>query len=189
MENGAMAFPSTDKISDQQRIENAKQYKNEGNKMHKGGNWRQAIGKYHRALLQVKGIGQSKSDILSHLSGEPNEGNDIPEEMKLQIRKIQLDCYNNLAASLMKQESSNYDKINEYCDKVLEIEPFNEKALYRKATALNTLRRFDETVNLIETFAKDIPALRKPFASAREGQKSQENVLKKNLQGMYDSKK
>ncbi|ESO87701.1 hypothetical protein LOTGIDRAFT_68631, partial [Lottia gigantea] len=131
------------------RIEKAKEYKDSGNQFHKEGNLRQAIGKYHRALLQLKGIGIRKEDVLFGM-GSGDGGGNLSDEMKSDIKQIQMNCHNNLAASLLKQDSPNYEKIIEYCDQVLEGEPTNEKALFRKSTALNKLGKFDDTIRTLE---------------------------------------
>ncbi len=97
-----MAVRNPKPISDTDKIEMAKVYKTDGNEFHKSKDYRRAIGKYHRALLQLKAIGQSKSSGISALMSEEdmNElgySTHVSPEMQSEVFKLMSDCYNNLA--------------------------------------------------------------------------------------------
>ena len=85
------------------RIETARNLKNEGNELYKSKKFGQATGKYHRALLQVKLNLDRKSWPMLPEGFSPNTSVDnlpsipVPEEYHDDIISIQADCYNNLA--------------------------------------------------------------------------------------------
>jgi len=90
--------------TDDEKVTLAKKFKAEGNECHKKQDFKQAIGKYHRALLQLKGVGSSKSAGLgAFISEEDMESmgysGKITEEMKQDVTRLTADCYNNLAGS------------------------------------------------------------------------------------------
>uniref|UniRef100_A0A8C4JCQ1 Tetratricopeptide repeat domain 9C n=1 Tax=Dromaius novaehollandiae TaxID=8790 RepID=A0A8C4JCQ1_DRONO len=60
------------------------------------------------------------------------------------LRRIQTDCYNNLAACLLRMEPVNYERVKEYSLKVLEQQPRNAKALYRAGVAAYHLRDYEQ---------------------------------------------
>ena len=101
--------------SDRDKLTAAKNYKTEGNELHKKKDFRHAIGKYHRALLQLKAIGQSKSAGLgAFMTDEDLESMGysatVPEEVQAEATQLLADCYNNLAgipASSVSEPSSS----------------------------------------------------------------------------------
>ena len=84
------------------KIEAARKFKADGNDFHKTQQFKQAIGKYHRALLQLKAIGMEKMSAMSaFLSPEDQESmglkENVSEETMTEMKKLSADCYNNLA--------------------------------------------------------------------------------------------
>lgn len=99
-----MASNVRPKITAEEKIQAAKAFKNEGNELHKKQAFKQAIGKYHRALLQLKGIGtENMSGMGAFLSQDDQESmglnERVSEETKLEMNKLSADCYNNLAGN------------------------------------------------------------------------------------------
>ena len=97
-----MASNKIPAVSDTDKLLSAKTFKAEGNELHKNKEFRKAIGKYHRALLQLKAIGQSKSAGLgAFMSDEDLESmgysSNVPEELQAEATQLLADCYNNLA--------------------------------------------------------------------------------------------
>lgn len=97
---------TTAHISWQEKLAKAREYKQLGNERFKTGNSAQAIGKYHRALLYLKGIDHSKTTMQAlgaALGGEGMAENsqDIPTEAKKEVEELQIDCYNNLAGNIL----------------------------------------------------------------------------------------
>ena len=75
-------------------LEQAIQMKTEGNAFYRDKNIRSAIGRYHRALLILRGL---DSDVLSPLKGLGPDRPPLTPEQEAALRNTQVDCYNNLA--------------------------------------------------------------------------------------------
>ena len=74
--------------------------------------------------------------------------------MELNCINANISIYNNLAACLLASEEHNSDadlaKVIKYTDIVLELDEDNDKALYRKATALKQLKNYSEAKEAYE---------------------------------------
>lgn len=75
-------------------LEDAAQMKTEGNAFYREKNIRSAIGRYHRALLVLRGL---DSEVLSSVKGFGPEKPALTSEQETFLRNAQVDCYNNLA--------------------------------------------------------------------------------------------
>lgn len=84
------------KISDEEKIKTAATYKADGNIFYKGKEFRKAIGKYHRAILQLKAVGSEKrcSALMPVPMAQPPE---LSADMQVLYTSLKSDCYNNLA--------------------------------------------------------------------------------------------
>ncbi|XP_026991879.1 tetratricopeptide repeat protein 9C isoform X1 [Tachysurus fulvidraco] len=114
------------------QLSEAVRLKTEGNAFYRGKNVRSAIGRYHRALLVLRGL---DSEVMSSLKVfRPQSPTLTPEQDEL-FRSTQIDCYNNLAACLLQRELVDYARVQEYSLKVLQWRPGDIKALYRAGVA------------------------------------------------------
>ncbi|NWW86627.1 TTC9A protein, partial [Rhynochetos jubatus] len=127
-------------------IGRALDFKSEGAQCYKDKKFREAIGKYHRALLELKAL-------LLLLSQEPAgqrppaaAAAGLSEEQRQAVEAIEIDCYNSLAACLLQAELVNYERVKEYCLKVLQKEGENFKALYRSGVAFYHLGDFNKAL-------------------------------------------
>ncbi|NXS10843.1 TTC9A protein, partial [Neodrepanis coruscans] len=128
-------------------IGRALDFKSEGAQCYKDKKFREAIGKYHRALLELKAL-------LLLLSQEPAgqrppaaaAAAGLSEEQRQAGEAIEVDCYNSLAACLLQAELVNYERVKEYCLKVLQKEGENFKALYRSGVAFYHLGDFNKAL-------------------------------------------
>ena len=98
-----------DKIME--RVHKAETYKTDGNECYKNKDVKGAIGKYHRALLFVKGLdSMAQQDVVQRVIGVgrgfnpdgPQNFGDIigkllPDNIEKTVSGIQQGCYNNLA--------------------------------------------------------------------------------------------
>ena len=84
-------------ISWQKKLEEAKTFKSAGNDKFKEKQYKAAIGKYHRALLYLKGIKQSLEDVPFAANREPVK---IPDSSLNEINQITAQVYNNLAGKV-----------------------------------------------------------------------------------------
>uniref|UniRef100_A0A8C3EWN5 Uncharacterized protein n=1 Tax=Corvus moneduloides TaxID=1196302 RepID=A0A8C3EWN5_CORMO len=119
-----------------------------GAQCYKDKKFREAIGKYHRALLELKALllllsqepaGQRPPAAAAAAAG-------LSEEQRQAVEAIEVDCYNSLAACLLQAELVNYERVKEYCLKVLQKEGENFKALYRSGVAFYHLGDFNKAL-------------------------------------------
>ncbi|XP_054684769.1 tetratricopeptide repeat protein 9A [Grus americana] len=129
-------------------IGRALDFKSEGAQCYKDKKFREAIGKYHRALLELKALllllsqepaGQRPPAAAAAAAG-------LSEEQRQAVEAIEVDCYNSLAACLLQAELVNYERVKEYCLKVLQKEGENFKALYRSGVAFYHLGDFNKAL-------------------------------------------
>ena len=87
-----------------EKLKCAQQHKEEGNTKFKEKDYTKAVGKYHRALLYVKGIEASSkpNPVQCMMGGTPPSPQDyqIPDELKPIVLQLKADCNNNLAGQL-----------------------------------------------------------------------------------------
>nr|XP_056708258.1 tetratricopeptide repeat protein 9C isoform X1 [Euleptes europaea] len=134
------------------RLQQAQRFKEEGNRCYKEGRFRDAVRRYHWALLQVKGLDPSVPSPLQEFGGERPH---VTLEQEQALHSTQSDCYNNLAACLLHMEPVNYERVKDYSLKVLERQPENTKALYRAGVAFYHLRDYDKARHyLLEAIGK-----------------------------------
>ncbi|XP_029368125.1 tetratricopeptide repeat protein 9C [Echeneis naucrates] len=113
-------------------LEEAAQMKTEGNSFYKEKNIRSAIGRYHRALLVLRGL---DSNVMSSVKGFGPEMPALTPEQEALLRNTQVDCYNNLAVCLLQRTNVDYVRVREYSLRVLQWRPGDAKALYRAGVA------------------------------------------------------
>lgn len=124
----------------EKRLQEAQLYKQEGNQRYREGKYRDAVSRYHRALLQLRGLDPSLPSPIPNLGPQ---GPALTPEQENILHTTQTDCYNNLAACLLQMEPVNYERVREYSQKVLERQPDNAKALYRAGVAFFHLQDYD----------------------------------------------
>uniref|UniRef100_A0A8D3ADY0 Tetratricopeptide repeat protein 9A n=1 Tax=Scophthalmus maximus TaxID=52904 RepID=A0A8D3ADY0_SCOMX len=145
-------------------VRRALDFKCQGTQCYKDKKYREAIGKYHRALLEIKG--------LCRVLGDPDAGTKSPacllptlsksttltDEQKGAMENAELECYNSLAACLLQMELVNYERVKEYCLKVLHKEGKNFKALYRSGVAYYHLGDFQKALYYLKESHKQEPS-------------------------------
>lgn len=127
---GATGGSSGSRLDSQ--LADAVRLKAEGNAFYREKKLRAAIGRYHRALLVLRGM---DSEVNSGLEGFGAQIPKLNPEQEQLLRTTQVDCYNNLAACLLQREVVDYARVLEYSLKVLQWRPGNVKALYRAGVA------------------------------------------------------
>ncbi|KAK3572665.1 hypothetical protein QTP86_002033 [Hemibagrus guttatus] len=115
-------------------LRRALDFKTQGTQCYRDKKYREAIGKYHRALLEMKGAGPRGSD-----SGTLTSAPDLP------------------AACLLQMELVNYERVKEYCLKVLRKEGENFKALYRSGVAYYHLGDYNSALHYLQESHKQEP--------------------------------
>ncbi|KAG8522756.1 Tetratricopeptide repeat protein 9C [Galemys pyrenaicus] len=146
----------------EKRLQEAQLYKERGNQRYREGKYRDAVSRYHRALLQLRGLDPSLPSPIPNLGPQ---GPALTPEQENILHTTQTDCYNNLAGKnrvkgwvqyrgkhmkisehscLLQMEPVNYERVKEYSQKVLERQPDNAKALYRAGVAFFHLQDYDQ---------------------------------------------
>ncbi|KAL4238882.1 Tetratricopeptide repeat protein 9C [Mactra antiquata] len=197
-----MAVNQPTPVSDSEKIELAKKFKAEGNECHKNKDYKRAMGKYHRALLQLKAIGNAKSAGLGAFLSEKSMedlgySQHIPDSVRVEVTKLTGDCYNNLAACLLQQPDPNYTRIVEYCNNVVEMNPENVKAFYRRGLGLYHLEKYEEALESFDQ-AESVAAnkmdkglkakLNEQVKLCKEGLRKQNQQLRDAYKGMFNKK-
>ncbi|XP_060902850.1 tetratricopeptide repeat protein 9B [Labrus mixtus] len=125
------------------KIQKAIDFKVEGHRCYKEKKFREAIGKYHRALLQLKGVhvvdGTTGSEV--NLLNQPAAK--LTEEQRRAVESTEIECYDSLTACLLQSELVNYERVKEYCLKVLSHQRDHFKAMYRAGIAFYHLGDYE----------------------------------------------
>lgn len=127
------------KLTVVEKVEEARRYKKEGNELYKENRPKKALGKYHRCLLYIKAVEAQKTMLPFTLETEEA----LPVELRDEVTRLKVDCYNNLAACLLQMPRCDNNKVITYCDLALAVNPGNVKAQYRKAVAHYNLGHYD----------------------------------------------
>ncbi|XP_062973673.1 tetratricopeptide repeat protein 9A [Elgaria multicarinata webbii] len=148
-------------------IRRALDFKGQGAQCYKDKKFREAIGKYHRALLELKGLllaqeehdgGGGASSSSSSAAGAAGSSGKLTDEQRQLLESIEVDCYNSLAACLLQAELVNYERVKEYCLKVLKKEGENFKALYRSGVAFYHLGDYNKALYYLKEARSRQPA-------------------------------
>ncbi|XP_061896390.1 tetratricopeptide repeat protein 9A [Entelurus aequoreus] len=146
-------------------VRRALDFKCQGSQCYKDKKYREAIGKYHRALLEMKGLCRVLGDPDGAGSKSPSpllaaicKSGPLTEEQKGAMENAELECYNSLAACLLQMELVNYERVKEYCLKVLHKEGKNFKALYRSGVAYYHLGDFQKALHYLKESHKQEPS-------------------------------
>ncbi|XP_076987982.1 tetratricopeptide repeat protein 9B [Tamandua tetradactyla] len=115
-------------------------FKAEGQRCYREKKFREAIGKYHRALLQLKAAQGARPGGLPAPAPAPGPATSqgparLSEEQRRLVETTEVECYDSLTACLLQSELVNYERVREYCLKVLEKQEGNFKATYRAGIA------------------------------------------------------
>ncbi|XP_038623150.1 tetratricopeptide repeat protein 9B [Tachyglossus aculeatus] len=113
-------------------------FKAEGQRCYREKKFREAIGKYHRALLQLKAAQGARPPGPPASGPGPGPGPGparLSDEQRRLVESTEMECYDSLTACLLQSELVNYERVREYCLKVLEKQEGNFKATYRAGIA------------------------------------------------------
>ncbi|XP_030622716.1 tetratricopeptide repeat protein 9B [Chanos chanos] len=125
------------------KIQKAIDFKLEGHRCYKEKKFREAIGKYHRALLQLKGIHVADGTTGSEVNLLNQAAAKLTEEQRRAVESTEIECYDSLTACLLQSELVNYERVKEYCLKVLGHQQDHFKAMYRAGIAFYHLGDYE----------------------------------------------
>jgi len=106
-----------------EKLEAAKKKREQGNQFYKEDKFKRAIKRYKSAV-----------DCIQH-------DQSFNDEEKQEAKKLKVPCYLNIAAANLKLK--DYRTVIENCNKALEIESTNVKALFRRAQAYIEFKDYD----------------------------------------------
>lgn len=185
-----------------EKLQTALNFKNEGNELYKAKEYKKAMRKYHNGILYLKGIDNDLHGTPSFLqaaSVDPDSEKKISDQMELECINANISIYNNLAACLLASGEHNTEadseKVIKYTDIVLELDDSNDKALFRKATALKSLRNYSDAKDTFELLKavltkKGLPISREIIKESQECQEAlkdyemKEKAMYQNMFGM-----
>ncbi|KAF3692728.1 Tetratricopeptide repeat protein 9B [Channa argus] len=125
------------------KIQKAIDFKVEGHRCYKEKKFREAIGKYHRALLQLKGVHVVDGTTGSEVNLLNQAAAKLTEEQRRAVESTEIECYDSLTACLLQSELVNYERVKEYCLKVLSHQRDHFKAMYRAGIAFYHLGDYE----------------------------------------------
>ncbi|XP_062275593.1 tetratricopeptide repeat protein 9B [Scomber scombrus] len=125
------------------KIQKAIDFKAEGHRCYKEKKFREAIGKYHRALLQLKGMHVVDGTTGSEVNLLNQAAAKLTEEQRRAVEITEIECYDSLTACLLQSELVNYERVKEYCLKVLSHQRDHFKAMYRAGIAFYHLGDYE----------------------------------------------
>jgi len=145
---------SHSKVSIEEKLKLATEFKDKGNGEYKNKEFKAAAGKYHRAILYMKGIDNDLHGtpaFLQNASVDPNHKKHIEPEVEKRCIELNISIYNNLAACLLQITDSKAERIKEVTEVVIELDPSNEKAWFRHGQACIRLADYEKAK---ESFGK-----------------------------------
>jgi len=141
---------ASQKMSIDEKLDIANRYKEEGNALYKKKEFKQAIGKYSRATLYLKGIDtdlHGTPAFLQAASVNPDQKNCITKEQEKQCIQLNISVHNNLAMCMLQQDNSNFERVKHLAEVVIELDKNNEKAWFRHGQACVKLKDIDTALD------------------------------------------
>ena len=127
------------------RIHEAKRLKEEGNNLFREGSFRKARILYSKVFAYINGL-VPDGGLMQYSSAL---GKIPPTEQEThQIQDLRVSCYSNIAMCYLKLE--DYEHVEEYCNKTLEIDENHVKSHYRKGVAFACRNRLDAARKSLE---------------------------------------
>ncbi|CAH0664154.1 unnamed protein product [Spodoptera exigua] len=168
-------------VTVEQLMVSIRDVKSAGNNYFGEGRYKAAVRKYRKCLR-----------YLEHVFNRIDEVKDMDtKEQILEIRTMYVSqCYLNMAACYMKLE--DYRSTVQYSTSVLEIDPRNEKALYRRGQANYALKNYDDALmdlRLADKVSPNNKAVQKLLDEVRLTNKSYNDVQKQRLSKFFREQK
>lgn len=160
------SFQKSSKIAE--KIEKANKEKEEGNHFFKQGQNQEALKHYHQGLLNINGL----------------VGLDQKETS--QVNEIKVTICNNMAAVYLKQRK--HEKAITYCNKVLEIDKRNVKAIFRRGKAYlekDDVERAQEDLKEAEKINPEDSSIKKELALLKKKSAEQDKKQQKFYSNMF----
>uniref|UniRef100_A0A0X3PPI5 peptidylprolyl isomerase n=1 Tax=Schistocephalus solidus TaxID=70667 RepID=A0A0X3PPI5_SCHSO len=141
--------PCYEKMSKDHRFQIADRKREKGNYYFSRQEYQFALTTYVKAV-EILTIRSDSDEMLSEIE------NDAPSRSLAEFLDLEIKLRNNVAASQLKLEA--YQAASKTCDAVLQLDPTNSKALFRKGKALAGLGDFTEAITLFEKVLELTPS-------------------------------
>ncbi|KAI0649060.1 hypothetical protein C8Q79DRAFT_948644 [Trametes meyenii] len=180
-----------------QKLDQAKELKEQGDQAFQGGDLKGALAKYHTALLYLNGLDKN---ALQKALGKPVpapppiEAVDqaAQDKPKTEVDELQEKIYSNMSQCHLK--NGNWKRAIETSDKALAYNPKNRKASFRKAKALGETGYFEKAEKILEELIKDADPTDKSACEAelsrlRAADKERERAHNQKMKGFLNKEK
>ncbi|EIW84337.1 hypothetical protein CONPUDRAFT_100308 [Coniophora puteana RWD-64-598 SS2] len=178
----------------QQKLNTAKEKKDQGDQAFKSGDVKAALRSYHETLMYLHGIDKNALKALS--GGAAPAPVDAAASAKQEQEKTEADImmekiYANMSACHIKQE--NWPRAIDTADKALAKNEANYKAMFRKAKALGEQGFFEKAYKLLDDIktksSADAPMADAELNRLRAIDKEKQKVSDKKLRGFLSRDK
>ncbi|KAK0417850.1 hypothetical protein QR680_013241 [Steinernema hermaphroditum] len=180
---------------DRELLDQANQLKDEANASYSKQEYINAAKLYHRCLLLVKScagtpLGEmfaSLGDPDSDGAGEQTGVSEERENIKKEASHVVAKCYNNLAACILARNDrkpSDYERAVDYCQRVLNEDKDNEKALYRTGIAYMRMEKYGKAVDFLSKCPNNRDAAQQVIVcqqKLRDDRIAREEVIRRNF--------
>lgn len=164
--------PNINTMSDEERMTIGEKKREMGNNLYTAEDYAGAINSYQRA---IKYLGSSTSK---------------------EVQSLRVKCWNNMAAAQLKIKA--YPAAEKSCSRVLQVDPDNVKALFRKGKVLAASGDTDQAIGLIkkanqldpsnQTIRKELTRLKQLLASEKHSERSMYRRMVGDLAGKGSKK-
>lgn len=185
-------------ISNQQKVESAKEYKNKGNEFFKANELKKATVNYSKALAYTKCLPGRSSGLEGLATMAMNsipDSDKISTELSKEVDGLDSIIKTNLATCFIKLE--DFTKALENANEALTLNPHSWKASLRMAEAFISLNNYEkgmavlkETTELIKKYGENnsagLAAVAKLRAKAKQTKKGNLEKQKKAFSGIFE---
>merc|ERR1712232_848861 len=171
------------------QLEQAEQYKQDGNAHFKEGNYKRALGNYHKVFCYVNGLQvpgeKSEASSYTDMMGK-SAGSQVPDDKVESVKRLKQSTHLNMAARYLKTQE--HQKCVDACTKALGAAGPISKAYFRRGQAHLELRNLDEAKDDLEQARKlepGDPALEKELRRLKQAFAQFEAKEKKKYAKMF----
>ena len=147
----------------------------EGNELFYTGKISQAANQYNKGIQILKNLPKKFTEIQGGIENEQNLIKERAEETK----GVKLRLLNNLAWCNIKLEK--YTEALENCRQVLEMDPENEKAIYRKGRIFELTQEFEKALEMYSVIKME-----NRLSAVRDSQKNYEKQFYRNFKREFE---
>jgi len=172
------------------QIQEAEAYKQQGNGHFKEGNYKRALGSYHRVFCYVNGLQvpgeRNEATSYADMMGRSSAASQVPKERVEDVKRLKQSTRLNMAARYLKV--GEHQKCVDACSKALADGQLS-KAFFRRGQAHLELRNLDEAKEDFEK-ARELeptdPAIEKELRRLKQAYAHHDAKEKKRFARLFD---